>query len=341
LKIGVLTGGGDAQGLNSVIQGILWKAKREGFDVYGIQRGYKGLIESDFKPMNIEDFKDIFKVGGTVLKTSRTNPYKSGEDVKKALETIGKNFDALIAIGGDDTLGVANRLHKDGAAVIGVPKTIDNDLDNTDFTIGFQTAAAIAAKAVQNLHTTAKSHERVVICEIMGRHAGWITVYAGLAGGAHVILLPEKPFDIDAICKVINKRYDTGANYAVIACSEGAKPRDIEDLVTITPEKDEFGNIRLGGISEVLAGEIQKRLGVTTRSVVLGHLQRSGSPNTFDRVFGLRLGVKAVQLVKEKKFGYGLSLSGLKIVPTPLKDLVGKLKLVDEELLELTDIFGE
>lgn len=340
MNIGILTGGGDAQGLNSVIQGILWKAKKEGFDVYGIQRGYKGLIESDFKLMKIEDFEEIFKVGGTVLKTSRTNPYKSGEDVKKALETINKNFDALIAIGGDDTLGAANKLHKDGAAVIGVPKTIDNDLDNTDFTIGFQSAAAIAAEAVQNLHTTAKSHERVVICEIMGRHAGWITVYAGLAGGAHIILLPEKPFDIDAVCRVIKKRYDGGANYAIIACSEGAKPKEIKDLVTVTPEKDEFGQVRLGGIGEVLAGEIEKRLGVTTRSVVLGHLQRSGSPNTFDRVFGLRLGVKAVELVKEKKFGYGLSLKGSKIVALPLNDMVGKLKLVDEEFLELTEIFS-
>jgi len=340
MNIGILTGGGDAQGLNSVIQGILWKAKKEGFDVYGIQRGYKGLIESDFKLMKIEDFEEIFKVGGTVLKTSRTNPYKSGEDVKKALETINKNFDALIAIGGDDTLGAANKLHKDGAAVIGVPKTIDNDLDNTDFTIGFQSAAAIAAEAVQNLHTTAKSHERVVICEIMGRHAGWITVYAGLAGGAHIILLPEKPFDIDAVCRVIKKRYDGGANYAIIACSEGAKPKEIKDLVTVTPEKDEFGQVRLGGIGEVLAEEIEKRLGLTTRSVVLGHLQRSGSPNTFDRVFGLRLGVKAVELVKEKKFGYGLSLKGSKIVALPLNDMVGKLKLVDEEFLELTEIFS-
>ena len=340
MNIGILTGGGDAQGLNSVIQGILWKAKKEGFDVYGIQRGYKGLIESDFKLMKIEDFEEIFKVGGTVLKTSRTNPYKSGEDVKKALETINKNFDALIAIGGDDTLGAANKLHKDGAAVIGVPKTIDNDLDNTDFTIGFQSAAAIAAEAVQNLHTTAKSHERVVICEIMGRHAGWITVYAGLAGGAHIILLPEKPFDIDAVCRVIKKRYDGGANYAIIACSEGAKPKEIKDLVTVTPEKDEFGQVRLGGIGELLAEEIEKILGVTTRSVVLGHLQRSGSPNTFDRVFGLRLGVKAVELVKEKKFGYGLSLKGSKIVALPLNDLVGKLKLVDEEFLELTEIFS-
>jgi len=340
MNIGILTGGGDAQGLNSVIQGILWKAKKEGFDVYGIQRGYKGLIESDFKLMKIEDFEEIFKVGGTVLKTSRTNPYKSGEDVKKALETINKNFDALIAIGGDDTLGAANKLHKDGAAVIGVPKTIDNDLDNTDFTIGFQSAAAIAAEAVQNLHTTAKSHERVVICEIMGRHAGWITVYAGLAGGAHIILLPEKPFDIDAVCRVIKKRYDGGANYAIIACSEGAKPKEIKDLVTVTPEKDEFGQVRLGGIGELLAEEIEKILGVTTRSVVLGHLQRSGSPNTFDRVFGLRLGVKAVELVKEKKFGYGLSLKGSKIVALPLNDMVGKLKLVDEEFLELTEIFS-
>jgi len=340
MNIGILTGGGDAQGLNSVIQGILWKAKKEGFDVYGIQRGYKGLIESDFKLMKIEDFEEIFKVGGTVLKTSRTNPYKSGEDIKKALETINKNFDALIAIGGDDTLGAANKLHIDGAAVIGVPKTIDNDLDNTDFTIGFQSAAAIAAEAVQNLHTTAKSHERVVICEIMGRHAGWITVYAGLAGGAHIILLPEKPFDIDAVCRVIKKRYDGGANYAIIACSEGAKPKEIKDLVTVTPEKDEFGQVRLGGIGEVLAEEIEKRLGLTTRSVVLGHLQRSGSPNTFDRVFGLRLGVKAVELVKEKKFGYGLSLKGSKIVALPLNDMVGKLKLVDEEFLELTEIFS-
>lgn len=339
MKIAVLTGGGDAQGLNAVIQGILWKAKKEGYDVYGIQRGYKGLIEADFKPIKLEDFEEIFKVGGTILKTSRTNPYKSKEGVKKALTTIKNNFDALIAIGGDDTLGAANRLSKDGAPVIGVPKTIDNDLDNTDFTIGFQTAAAIAAEAVQNLHTTARSHERVVVCEIMGRHAGWITIYAGLAGGAHVILLPEKPFDVESVCQVIKKRYDAGKNYAIIACSEGAKPKQ-KDLVTATAEKDEFGHIRLGGIGTILADEIQKRMGITTRSVVLGHLQRCGSPNTFDRVFGLRLGVNAVKLVKEKKYGYGLSLKGLNIVSVKLDDLVDKLKLVDEELLELTDIFS-
>ena len=340
-RVAVLTGGGDAPGLNAVIQGIVTKAAEYGYEVLGVPRGYEGLIEGTFKPLRLEDVEDIYKIGGTILKTSRTNPYKTADDAKKALDNVRKNkIDVLIAIGGEDTLGAANKLLKDGMPVIGVPKTIDNDLSETDYSIGFQTAASIAAEAVEHLHTTAKSHERVLVCEIMGRHAGWITLYAGLAGGAHVILLPEQPFDIEDICEVVKKRDERGKNYTIIAASEGAKPKDAKDLITATAELDEYGHVRLGGIGEVLAKEIEKRTGKETRHVVLGHLQRSGAPIPFDRVLGLRLGVHAAKLAKEKKFGYAASLSGTRIVTVKIDDLVKELKTVNKDLFELTELFS-
>jgi len=309
--------------------------------VYGVLRGYEGLINGDFKKLKPEDVEDIFRIGGTILKTSRTNPYKRPDGLEKILENMRKfEIDALIAMGGEDTLGAASKLFKDGVPVVGVPKTIDNDLSETDYAIGFQTAVSIATEALERLHTTGKSHERVMVCEIMGRDAGWITMYAGLAGGAHIILPPEKPFDIESICDVVRKRDEQGKKYTVIAVSEGAKPKDIKDLITVSPEVDEYGHLRLGGIGKILAAEIEKRTGKEARDVVLGHLQRGGPPIAFDRVLSLRLGIHAVELVRQKKFGHASSLKGTKIVTVKLDDLVKEYRTADEDLLELRDTFS-
>jgi len=341
MRIAVLCGGGDAPGLNAAVQGVVIRANKYGYEVYGVLRGYEGLINGDFKKLSPEDVEDIFRIGGTILKTSRTNPYKRPDGLGKILENMRKfEIDALIAMGGEDTLGAASKLLKDGVPVVGVPKTIDNDLSETDYSIGFQTAVSIVTEALERLHTTGKSHERVMICEIMGRDAGWITMYAGLAGGAHIILPPEKPFDIESICDVVRKRDEQGKKYTVIAVSEGAKPKDIKDLITVSPEVDEYGHLRLGGIGKILAGEIEKRTGKEARDVVLGHLQRGGSPIAFDRVLSLRLGIHAVELVKEKKFGYASSLNGTKIVTVKLGDLVKEYRTADEDLLELADTFS-
>jgi len=341
MRIAVLCGGGDAPGLNAAIQGIVTRASKYGYEVYGVLRGYEGLINGDFKLLKPEDVEDVFRIGGTILKTSRTNPYKRPEGPETILENIKKfKIEALIAMGGEDTLGAANKLFKDGVPVVGVPKTIDNDLSGTDYSIGFQTAVTIATDALERLHTTGKSHERVMVCEIMGRHAGWITMYAGLAGGAHIILLPERPFDIVSICDIVRKRDEQGKKYTVIAVSEGARPKDVKDLITVSPEVDEYGHAILGGIGKVLAKEIEKRTGKTARYVVLGHLQRGGSPIAFDRVLGLRLGIHAVELVKEGKFGYAASLKGTKILTVKLDDLVKEYRTADEDLLELADTFS-
>jgi len=341
MRIAVLCGGGDAPGLNAALQGVVTRANKYGYEVYGVLRGYEGLINGDFKKLKPEDVEDIFRIGGTILKTSRTNPYKRPDGLEKILENMRKfEIDALIAMGGEDTLGAASKLLKDGVPVVGVPKTIDNDLSETDYSIGFQTAVSIATEALERLHTTGKSHERVMVCEIMGRDAGWITMYAGLAGGAHIILPPEKPFDIESICNVVRKRDEQGKKYTVIAVSEGAKPKDIKDLITVSPEVDEYGHLRLGGIGKILAGEIEKRTGKEARDVVLGHLQRGGSPIAFDRVLSLRLGIHAVELVREKKFGHASSLKGTKVVTVNLDDLVKEYRTADEDLLELADTFS-
>jgi len=341
MRIAVLCGGGDAPGLNAAVQGVVTRANKYGYEVYGVLRGYDGLINGDFKKLKPEDVEDIFQIGGTILKTSRTNPYKRPDGLEKILENMRKfEIDALIAMGGEDTLGAASKLLKDGVPVVGVPKTIDNDLSETDYAIGFQTAVSIATEALERLHTTGKSHERVIVCEIMGRDAGWITMYAGLAGGAHIILPPEKPFDIESICDVVRRRDELGKKYTVIAVSEGAKPKDIKDLITVSPEVDEYGHLRLGGIGKILAAEIEKRTGKEARDVVLGHLQRGGPPIAFDRVLSLRLGIHAVELVREKKFGHASSLKGTKIATVKLDDLVKEYRTADEDLLELADTFS-
>jgi phosphofructokinase-like protein len=341
MKIGVIAGGGDCPGLNAVIQAIVTRAFEYGYTVLGVLNGYAGLINGDIKPLSLDYVDGIYEVGGIIIGTSRTNPFKIEDGPRKVMETIKKfGINALIAIGGEDTLGVASNLIKMGVPAVGVPKTIDNDVSATDYSIGFQTAVSTATEAISRLHTTAKSHQRVIVVEVMGRHAGWMTLMAGLAGGAHVILLPEQSFDVQEVCDVINKREAKGKKHSIVAVAEGAKPKHIEDLVTVSTEKDAFGHVRLGGIAGVLEKAIAKRTGKETRSVVLGHVQRGGSPGAFDRVLGIRLGLYAVDLIKQKKFGHAAVLHGTKILAVKLEDATKELKTVGEDLFELTKFFS-
>ena len=340
-KIGVMTGGGDCPGLNAVIRGVVVKASTLGREVIGFRRGWKGLLEGgETVRLDIEDVEDIHMLGGTIIGTSRTNPLK----LENGLEQVGKNLQkhgcfALIAIGGEDTLGVANVLCNKGMKIVGVPKTIDNDLSATDYTFGFDTAINIATEALDRLHTTAKSHERVLVVEIMGRHAGWMALHAGMAGGAHIVLIPEVPFDVDWICQIVKERKKKGKDYTLVAVSEGAIPTDLGSFVTKDARKDEFERVKLGGIAERLAQIIEEKTGLETRSVVLGHLQRGGSPTTFDRVLGTRLGIKAVEMVHDGEFGKMASVRGTEIVSVPIAEAVGVLKKVPPERYEEARIF--
>lgn len=340
-RIGVLTGGGDAPGLNAVTRAIVVTAHARGIEVTGIRRGWAGLLDDgDAKPLSIADVEDIHRTGGTILGSSRTNPSKRPdgmEQIKKNLEKFG--CDALIAIGGDDTLGVAQTLHEAGIKIVGVPKTIDNDLSATDYTFGFDTAINIAAEALDRLHTTAKSHDRVMVVEIMGRYSGWLTLNAGTAGGAHIILLPEEKFDPDEVCRIIKERRQNGYNYTIVAVSEGATPTDTTEFVTQDDKVDEFGHVKLGGIAKRLAKVIEKNTGQETRSVVLGHLQRGGPPSAFDRNIATRMGVQAVNLVVEGKFGEMASLRGIDMVSVPIAEAVGKMKTVDKSRIEEMKMF--
>ncbi len=341
-QIAVLTGGGDAPGLNAVIRGIAFKAKNLGYDVLGILDGWKGLLDcKECGILDLDQVEDIHMLGGTILHTSRTNPYKVEGGPKKVKESLKKlNCDFLIAIGGEDTLGVANKLAKEGVKVVGVPKTIDNDLSETDYTFGFNTAITRATEAIENLHTTAQSHHRTIIIELMGRHAGWMTLEAGIAGGASIILLPEEEFDINKICKMIKARKKKGKNYSIIAISEGATPKKGQMKLQVN-EKDDFGHVRLGGIAERLAREIEKRTDIECRHVVLGHLQRAGQPTVFDRVLGTRLGIKAADMIDKKEFGKMAALKGTDIISVSLDKAVGKLKTVPKERYEEAKLFYE
>ena len=336
-----MTGGGDCPGLNAIIQAVVTRASELGYEVLGILDGYEGLMEGRVTSLGLSDVKELFDIGGTVLGTSRRNPFKSEEGVAKILETIRKHgIDALIVIGGDDTLSAALKLSGHGVKVVGVPKTVDNDLSATDYSIGFLTAVETAAEAIRRLHTTARSHRRVIVAEVMGRHAGWLTLMAGLAGGAHVILIPEKPLDIEEVCEIIRKREEAGEHYTIVAVAEGVKPSDMGDFVTLDEERDEYGHVRLGGIAKVLEKEIKKRAGKETRSVILGHVQRGGPPNAFDRILGIRLGILAVDLVKEGKFGYAAVLKGREVVPVKLEEVVKGEGQVPKHFLELTRFFS-
>lgn len=339
-RIGVLTGGGDCPGINPVIRGVVRAALQDRkYEVIGLLNGWQGMLNKEHVNLDMNSISGILHRGGTILGTSRTNPYKKEGGSAKCIQNFKElMLDALVAIGGEDTLGVANKLHKEGLNIVGVPKTIDNDLSATDFTFGFDTAVNIATEAIDRLHTTAESHHRIMVVEVMGRHAGWIAVYAGIAGGADVILIPEIPIDINEVAGILQNRKKRGKSFGIVVVAEGAKFKD--DSMVIQEEKlDAFGHVRLGGIGQILSGQIEKMTGFETRVTVLGHIQRGGSPTALDRVLGTRFGVAAVGLIEKKKFGRMVSLSGVDIIDVPLEKAVGKLKTVDMGLYDTAKIF--
>lgn len=346
MKIACLTGGGDAPGLNAVLRGIVRRTLKENGEVIGYLRGWKGLLKGDSRPLLAEDVEDVQGRGGTILLSSRTNPANSEDGFQRVVEQLTQDgVESLIAIGGEDTLGVANRLHADfGVRVIGVPKTIDNDLSATDYTFGYDTAINIATSALDRLHTTAASHERVMVVEIMGRHAGWMALEAGMAGGAHMILIPEKRFSLTEVCDIIMSRVDSGKNYSIIAVAEGAMPEDSDRKALDTGtdgRTDEFGHQKLGGIAQRLAQAIELKTGREARHVVLGYVQRGGPPSAFDRVLASRLGLEAGQMALNGASGLMVALRGTEIHSVPLKDAVAKLKTVPLSRYESASIlFG-
>jgi 6-phosphofructokinase 1 len=331
MKVGILTGGGDCPGLNAVIRGAVRVIGNAGGEVVGLLRGWKGAIEGNSTPLTLTNTEDILWKGGTILGSSRTNPYKNPDDVKKLLASYERlGLDALIAIGGDDTLGVANKLYNDHKLnTIGCPKTIDNDLSCTDVTFGFDTSINICMEAIDRLRTTAESHQRIIVVETMGRHAGWIACEAGIAGSADYILVPEIKVDVEAMCNVLRKRREAGKMWGIVVASEGAVIAPEEGYVTANAKVDDFGHVSLGGVGELVASIIEKRTGIETRHVVLGHLQRGGNPSAYDRVLGTRLGIGAGRLVLSKKFGRMVALQGTSVVDVALQDAVGKLKTLD------------
>ncbi len=340
-RVGVLTGGGDCPGLNAVIRAVVRRAAQHNIKVIGIRNGWKGLIDLDTVDLDVSAVSGILPKGGTILGTSRTNPYKKADDARKVVENYRKlGLDALIAIGGEDTLGAANKLLKEnkGFNVVGCPKTIDNDLSATDYTFGFDTAVNIATEAIDRLHTTAESHHRIMVVEVMGRHAGWIAIHSGLASGADVILIPEVKIDLDEVCDILKKRHARGKGFSIVVVAEGAQFK-AGQVVTQEEKLDAFGHVRLGGIGEILAQEIEKRTQFETRVTVLGYIQRGGTPSAFDRFLATRFGVKALDLVLAKKFGYMASLHGTEVTEVPIEKAVGTLKTVDMKLYELAKTF--
>ena len=332
--VGVLTGGGDAPGLNAVIRAIVRRSLPRGYRMIGIRRGWRGLLNNETVELDAAATAGILHRGGTILGTSRTNPYKKAEDARGLEENFKAiGLDALVAIGGEDTLGVAAKLSQAGFPVIGVPKTIDNDLSGTDVTFGFDTAVAIATEAIDRLHSTAESHDRVIVCEVMGRHAGWIALHSGMAGGADFILLPERPVDIATVCAAVVRRREKGLRFSIIVAAEGAKLDEGEIKKAV--ETDAFGHVLLGGIGERLAKEIEARTGSETRSVQLGHVQRGGTPTAFDRWLGSRYGLLAADMVHDGSFGMMAAYRGGVFQPVPLASAVASLKTVPPELIDL------
>ena len=340
MRIGVLTGGGDCPGLNAVIRAVV----RKGVGAYGdsfvgFRDGWRGVLERTTMPLDVAAVRGLLPRGGTVLGSSRTNPYADPDGERRVGESLAAlGVDALIAIGGEDTLGVVTKLTDSATAkVVGVPKTIDNDLGATDFTFGFDTAVHVATEAIDRLHTTAESHHRVLIVEVMGRHAGWIALHSGLAGGANVILIPERPFDIDEVCRYVVQRF--ASHYApIVVVAEGAQPVD-GTLSTRVGEKDAFGHERLGGIGDLLAREIESRTGKEARATVLGHVQRGGSPSPFDRWLATRFGLHAIDAVHDGAFGQMVALRGTQIVRVPMADATRQLKTVTPELYAEAEVF--
>jgi ATP-dependent phosphofructokinase / diphosphate-dependent phosphofructokinase len=342
-KLGILTGGGDCPGLNAVIRAVGRRSLDRGYEVTGVREGWRGLVEGLFEPLGQREISGILPRGGTIIGTSRTNPYRIEGGVERVLERFEREgLDALVAIGGEDTLGVAASLHAEhDLPVVGVPKTIDNDLSATDYTFGFDTAVFVATEAIDRLHTTAESHNRVMVVEVMGRHTGWIAVMSGIAGGADVILIPEQRVTVEQACEEIRRRHDRGKDFSIVVVSEGYELafESGESRTVGHEEKDEFGHIRLGGVGEVLGREIEERTGYETRVTVLGHVQRGGTPTPRDRVLATRYGLKAADLVHERRFGRMAALHGDRIVDVSLREATAELKTVPEDWYSVASAF--
>jgi 6-phosphofructokinase 1 len=339
MRIATLTGGGDCPGLNAVIRAIVRRGLKQGHSVAGFRYGWAGAMSGEMLDLTPQNTSGILHRGGTILGTSRTNPFKTdggADQIKSTLEAHG--IEALIPIGGEDTLGVAKRLWDEGVPVVGVPKTIDNDLAGTDFTFGFQTAVQIASDAIDRLHTTAESHNRVMVVEVMGRDAGWIAVYSGISGGADAILVPERPFDVDEVCDRIRRRHATGRTFSIVVVAEGAQRKDGEGP-SGGEDVDEFGHVRLGGIGVELEREIEERTGFDCRMTILGHVQRGGTPTAYDRVLATRFGVAALDAVDDRAFGTMVALHGPGIERVPLEEALREPKLLDPTLYETAEVF--
>ncbi len=341
-RIGILTGGGDCPGLNAVIRGVVWRASQFGDQVIGIKNGWAGLLTCETIMLDRKSVGGILYRGGTIIGTSRTNLFKEEGTAKLAIKNIAKmGLDVIIAVGGEDTLGAAYKLSRKKIQVVGVPKTIDNDLPGTDFTFGFDTAISIATEAIDRLHTTAESHNRVLVVEVMGRHAGWIAAYSGLAGGADVILVPEYPFTIEEVCEAIRRRHDAGKFFSIVCVAEGAQmvTKKGKEVILSSKGKDAFGHVRLGGIGQVLAEKIEAVTGYETRVTVLGHIQRGGTPTAHDRVLATRYGVEAMNCVEDGDFAKMVALRGTDIVRVPLKTVTKKIRTIDKDFYNLTKVF--
>jgi ATP-dependent phosphofructokinase / diphosphate-dependent phosphofructokinase len=342
MRVGMLTGGGDCPGLNAVIRAVVRRGlQHDGANEFvGFRNGWAGAIAGNASELTVATTSGILHRGGTILGSSRTNPYREDGGVEAIKASLAEHrVDALIAIGGEDTLGVARRLHdEEGIAIVGVPKTIDNDLGGTDFTFGFQTSVQIATDAIDRLHTTAESHHRVMILEVMGRHAGWIATYSGMAGGADAILVPEREFDVDEVCASIERRHAAGHTFSIVVVAEGAKP--VGGMETADEQQtDAFGHVRLGGIAVWLEREIERRTGFESRMTVLGHVQRGGTPTAYDRVLATRFGVAAMDALADGDFGNMVGLHATAIVRVPLADALAELKLLDPGLYETAEVF--
>jgi 6-phosphofructokinase 1 len=344
MQIGILTGGGDCPGLNAVIRAVTRRAVEHGHSIVGVREGWRGLVEGRFLDLGPRETSGILPRGGTILGTSRTNPYTVEGGVDRVLRNFGRRgLDALVAIGGDDTLGVAAGLYEEHRfPVVGVPKTIDNDLSATDYTFGFDTAVSVATEAIDRLHTTAESHNRVMVVEVMGRHTGWIAVMSGIAGGADVILIPEQPITVEEACRDIERRHQRGKDFSIVVVSEGYEltfESGQRETITQDSSVDQFGHVRLGGVGEALAREIEERTGFEARVTVLGHVQRGGTPTARDRILATRYGLKAADLVQEGSFGRMAALHGDQIVDVSLREATAELKTVPPEWYEVAKTF--
>jgi 6-phosphofructokinase 1 len=340
MRIAMLTGGGDCPGLNAVMRAVARKGESVyGDELLGFRDGWRGVLEDDTVALSVESFRGTLPRGGTILGSSRTNPYKVDGGPDRVREVLAANeVDALVAIGGEDTLGVAAKLAAEDVAVVGVPKTIDNDLNATEMTFGFDTAVQICVDAIDRLHTTAESHDRVMVVEVMGRHAGHIATWAAIAGGATMVLVPEEPFDVEEVCETIRHRHEGGRYASIVVIAEGAVPKE-GTMALVSGEVDAFGHVRLGGIGDQLAKAIESRTGYETRAIVLGHVQRGGTPTAFDRVLATRFGVAAADAVHDGDFGKMVALRAGQIVRVPLAEATDELKLVDPDILDVARVF--